>query len=174
MAWQHPFAKSTITSRFGATANRPTPHRGLDYAPKPNTPIPAASAGKIRLIEWSSVLGWVLVHDAKDLITGKTVFPGYSHLSCAIHGIDCRGPKVEGKHSPFTSTKVGDLKKMGEPIGRVGNTGSASRGAHLHFTIGSTVRAVFAGNVQDPEKFIDAQIAEMAKPKVCKCCERPL
>jgi murein DD-endopeptidase MepM/ murein hydrolase activator NlpD len=170
MAWQHPFNKRTITSRFGATANRPTPHRGLDYAPKANTIIPAASAGTIRLIEWSDILGWVVVQSAWNNITKRTVFVGYSHLSCNAHGVNCRGPKVLGAHSPLVSTLVGHKKKLGEPVGRVGNTGSASRGAHLHLTIGPTLRHVFAGQVLDPEKFIDEQIANA----VCECCKRPL
>jgi murein DD-endopeptidase MepM/ murein hydrolase activator NlpD len=44
---------------------------------------------------------------------------------------------------------------MGQVIGKVGNTGSASRGAHLHLTIGSTEKSVFAGVVFDPEVMID-------------------
>jgi murein DD-endopeptidase MepM/ murein hydrolase activator NlpD len=170
MPWQHPFNKRTITSRFGATANRPTPHRGLDYAPPANTVIPAVNAGTIRLIQWSDILGWVVVQSAWDAVAKKTVFVGYSHLSCNTHGANCRGPKALGNHSPLRSTVVGNKKKLGEPVGRVGNTGSASRGAHLHLTIGPNLRHVFSGVVWDPEKFIDDQIAA----SVCSCCKRPL
>jgi murein DD-endopeptidase MepM/ murein hydrolase activator NlpD len=170
MAWQHPFHKRTITSRFGATANRPTPHRGLDYAPAVGTVIPAVCAGTIRLIEWSDILGWVVVQSAWDAINKKTVFVGYSHLSCAQHGANCRGPKALGNHSPLQSTIVGTRKKFGEPVGRLGNTGSAARGAHLHLTIGPTLRHVFSGVVWDPEKFIDNQTANA----VCPECKRPL
>jgi murein DD-endopeptidase MepM/ murein hydrolase activator NlpD len=173
MAWRHPFDKALITSRFGATANRPTPHRGVDFAPKANTIIPSASSGTVRKLVWSDILGWVVVLSAWDPIKKKTVYPGYSHLSCSKHGIDCKGPKVHGEHSPLVSTKVGDKKAMGDPVGRVGNTGSASRGAHLHFTIGPSVNSVFSGEVWDPEKFVDEQI-EKSKPKVCECCKRPL
>ena len=172
--WQHPFSKKTITSKFGARQNRKSPHRGLDYAPKANEIIPAVTAGEVRLIQWSNILGWVVVQNAKDLKTNKTVFIGYSHLSCASHGVNCKGPKVHGKHSPLKSTVVGSKKELAEPIGRVGNTGSASTGPHLHLTISPTLKGVFYGTVYDPEKFIDEQIVEANKPKLCKCCQRPL
>lgn len=170
MSWRHPFSKSTITSRFGVTANRSSPHRGLDYAPKANTVIPAATKGTIKLIQWSDVLGWVIVQSGWDYLRNRTVYVGYSHLSCAIHGANCRGPQALGDHSPLVSTVMGSKKEIGDPIGRVGNTGSASRGAHLHLTIGNTLKSVFQGVVVDPEKFIDDQ----ASAKVCPTCKRAL
>lgn len=148
MSWRHPFNKKTITSRFGATENRPNTHRGLDYAPRAGTTIPAASAGTIKLVQWSDILGWVVVQSAWDHINKKTVFIGYCHL----------------KDKP--TLKVGDKIAMSDPIGRCGNTGSASRGAHLHLTIGPTAKSVFAGVVFDPEKFIDDQLS------YCKECGR--
>lgn len=151
--WQHPFPKDTITSRFGVTARRSSPHRGLDYAPRGGTPIPAVSKGTVRLVQWSDVLGWVLVQTAWDHQKKKTVFVGYCHLE--------EKPKL---------TK-GQKIEMGDIIGKVGNTGSASRGNHLHLTIGSKVKAVFYGAVFDPEAFIDNQIA---LTKVCPTCKRPL
>jgi murein DD-endopeptidase MepM/ murein hydrolase activator NlpD len=148
MAYRHPFDKSLITSRFGATANRPTPHRGLDYAPAEGTNIPAVTKGTVRLVQWSEVLGWVLVQTAWDLITNKTMFIGYCHL----------------KDKPTLA--VGATLRMGQIIGKVGNTGSASRGAHLHLTVGPAQNSVFAGVVIDPEKFIDQQAS------FCTCCKR--
>ncbi len=58
---RHPFSKKTITSRFGAIKGRVIPHRGLDYAPKEGTRIPAVSGGTVQVVKWSSILGWVLV-----------------------------------------------------------------------------------------------------------------
>jgi murein DD-endopeptidase MepM/ murein hydrolase activator NlpD len=81
------------------------------------------------------------VQSAWDAIKGRTVFIGYSHL----------------KEKP--TLKVGDRVKEGQPVGKVGNTGSASRGAHLHLTIGPRVTSVTMGVVFDPESFIDEQIA---------------
>ena len=138
---RHPFPKKTITSRFGTTSRRLTAHRGLDYAPKEGTKIPAVADGTIQTVKFSKILGWVLVQSAWDAIKGRTVFIGYCHLQ----------DKPE--------LKVGDRVKEGQPIGKVGNTGSASRGAHLHLTIGPRVTSVFMGVVFDPEIFIDEQIA---------------
>jgi murein DD-endopeptidase MepM/ murein hydrolase activator NlpD len=148
MVWRHPFDKSTITSRFGVTANRPTPHRGLDYAPAEGTNIPAVTKGTVRLVQWSDILGWVLVQTAWDQINSKTIFVGYCHL----------------KDKPTLT--VGTAIRMGQTIGKVGNTGSASKGAHLHLTIGPSKTSVFTGLVFDPEKIIDQQMS------FCTCCKR--
>ena len=141
MTWRHPFNKKTITSRFGATENRPNAHRGLDYAPRARTPIPSATKGTVKLVQWSDVLGWVLVQSGWDAINKKTVFIGYCHLN----------------EQP--TLKVGAKLEIGQTIGRTCNSGSASRGSHLHLTIGPSAKSVFAGVVFDPEKFIDDQIS---------------
>lgn len=47
---------------------------------------------------------------------------------------------------------------MGEGIGIQGNTGSASRGDHLHLTTGPTAKHIFLGETFDPEQFIKKQI----------------
>jgi murein DD-endopeptidase MepM/ murein hydrolase activator NlpD len=141
MSWRHPFNKKTITSRFGATANRPNAHRGLDYARRARTNIPAVTKGTVKVVQWSDVLGWVLVQSGWDNINKKTVFIGYCHLN--------EEPKL----------KPGAKIEMGAIVGRVGNTGNASRGAHLHLTIGPTAKSVFAGVVFDPETFIDQQLS---------------
>ncbi len=138
---RHPFSKKLITSRFGTTARRLTAHRGLDYAPKEGKAIPAVAAGTVQAVKWSSVLGHVLVQSAWDEINGRTVFIGYCHL----------------QEKP--TLKVGDRVKEGQTIGKVGNTGSASKGAHLHLTIGPRVTSVTFGVVFDPETFIDERLS---------------
>lgn len=168
-SWKHPFNKSTITSRFGETARRTSPHRGTDYAPGANKLIPAVAKGTVKKIAWSNCLGWYMVQTA--WAENKTWYIQYSHLSCKTHGIDCRGPKVDKCKTPFYRLKVGDKLEVGDPAGRCGNTGSCSRGAHLHLTLGRTVRSGVSGKVYDIEKFIDKQ---NATPEVCKCCKRPL
>lgn len=133
--------------------NKMQAHSGTDFAPagsnRGKTAIPAVVTGKIELIQWSSVLGWVIVQSAKDVKTGKKVFIGYCHLSCGAHGINCPGPKAKGEHSPVQK-KVGDVVKEGDIMAILGNTGSASSGAHLHLTIGHTVKSVFGAT---SEKF---------------------
>jgi murein DD-endopeptidase MepM/ murein hydrolase activator NlpD len=141
MKWRHPFAKKMITSRFGVTSNRLTSHRGLDYGPKEGHRIPAASSGTVVMNKKSAVLGWVLVQSAWDNVNNRTVFVGYSHMKQQSH------------------LMVGTKIKIGQTIGHVGNTGSASRGAHLHLTIGRRPNSIFIGPVMDPESFIDGQVA---------------
>jgi len=148
-SWKHPFPKSTISSRFGATANRATPHRGTDYAPGAGEIIRAVTDGEVALIQWSDVLGWVMVQKA------GLWWVGYCHLSCATHGTECDGP-ADGCKTPYKNLKKGSkLVKGVTSVGKVGNTGSASRGAHLHITLGKAVRSVFQGKVYDIEKHID-------------------
>lgn len=188
-AWKKPFPDKYLTGEFGTRskyriANNLGPHRGTDWAPGVNKLIPSIDDGTLRLLQWSNVLGWVAVYSA--WFDGKTYYIGYCHLSCAKHGPECKGPKVHGAHSPFTSTKVGDKKKQGEPVGRVGNTGSASSGAHLHCTLSKSLKGVFYGSVLDIRVFIEDTIkkasgantapqksSKPAKKKVCECCKRP-
>lgn len=168
MGWRHPFSTTTITSRFGETARRSSPHRGTDYAPNANTLIPAVADGTVRKISWSNCLGWYMIQTA--WADNKTWYVGYNHLSCKTHGINCKGPKVDGCSTPFYKLKVGDKLKKGDPAGRVGNTGNCSRGPHLHLTLSRSIRGNSVGKVYDIEKFIN----EQAKPKSCPTCKRPL
>lgn len=190
-----PFPDSVMTGAFGTRsrfriANNLGPHRGTDWAPGVNKIIPSIAPGTLRLLQWSNVLGWVAVYSA--WYDGKTYYIGYTHLSCSIHGPNCAGPKKLGPHSPFTSTKVGSKKKLGEPVGRVGDTGSASSGPHCHITLSRSLKGVFYGKVLDIREFIKAmpkkpstrrtasqKIASSAKSgqssrKVCPTCKREL
>lgn len=161
MSWQHPFKTNTITSRFGSMKNRLTPHRGTDYAPGENTLIKAVTDGELVEIKWSNVLGWVSIQ--KSACCGRYI--GYCHLSCWKHGINCKGPSQHADGSNcMKSVKVGtQLKKGVNAVGRVGNTGSASRGAHLHLTLGKTQKSPFLGVVEDFAAFVDNKKYE-------KCC----
>ena len=170
MSWKSPFPESTVTGEYGTLsefrrARGMQPHSGRDFAPGANKVIPAVAAGTVRLIQWSNVLGWVLVQSARG-VDGKTYFIGYSHLACDKHGINCKGPKVQGEHSPFKETKEGDKKGLGDPIGKVGNTGSGTSGAHLHLTVSATLKGVFGVTSAklDPKTIIQAN-AKGAAPK---------
>jgi murein DD-endopeptidase MepM/ murein hydrolase activator NlpD len=172
MTWKHPFPKNTITSVFGTTKNRTSPHRGTDYAPGVNTLIPAVTAGTVAVTAWSNCLGWYMVQTGSA--NGKTWYVGYCHLSCPEHGPDCSGPKQhpDGSNN-FKNLKVGDKLKLGQAAGRVGNTGECSKGAHVHTTLGTTLKAVTSGKVYDLAKFIDDQ-ASKPKAETCPTCHRPL
>lgn len=115
-----PFSPKTRGDEFGNLApyRNGRQHRGQDWSPKELSPIPAVTDGTVFVNEWSSVLGWFIVHSTKD---GYWVL--YAHLA--------EKSKLE----------VGSKVSLGEVIGKVGGgrktpSGSASTGAHLHMSIG--------------------------------------
>ena len=163
--WQHPFPESTITSRFGSMARRLTPHRGTDYAPGAKDLIPAVTDGECVAVQWSNILGWI-----QKASTNKH-YIGYCHLSCNRHGVNCKGPSQHPDGSTcMVRLKPGDKLKKGQAAGRVGNTGSASRGSHCHLTLGTSLKSPFYGKVYDIAKFINKQLVV----KACPTCKRPL
>lgn len=153
MSWQHPFNPRFITSRFGSRKGRETAHRGTDYAPGAQKLIPAVTNGVVVAVTWSDCLGWVVVQASES---GK-YFVGYCHLSCSRHGINCQGPRLHKDGSTGLKTlRVGDAVEAGvTSMGRVGNTGKCSRGAHLHLTLGRTKDSYKIGTVMDFEAFLE-------------------
>jgi murein DD-endopeptidase MepM/ murein hydrolase activator NlpD len=140
-AVRFPFDWKKITGRFGTLseyrkANGMQPHSGVDWAMPEKTPIPAIAQGTIVLQQFSKVLGNVSVQRvmSKD---GKLWYVGYCHL------------KAEG-------LEVGTKVQEGDTIGFVGNTGSASSGAHLHLTVSDKLKGVFGmtSDKIDPIQFI--------------------
>lgn len=138
---RYPFEPKFITGRFGTLSefrrkNGMQPHSGVDWAKPEGTPIPSIANGTIVLQQWSDVLGNVSVLRVmgKDQ---KLYYLGFCHL------------KTEGM-------KVGTKVKEGDVIGLVGNTGSASSGAHLHLTVSKEIKGVFGPTSvkQDPIQFI--------------------
>lgn len=134
MIW--PLPESTITSRYGTLENRTTKHRGLDFGAKAGTWIKAPQNGTIVLNTWSDCLGWCLVLRVWDHARNKPQYFGFAHLQ------------------KKSSLKVGQKITEGSKFALVGNTGSCSRGAHLHLTYGMTVRHIFEGATIDPEKIL--------------------
>ncbi len=143
-----PFAAKTRGDEFGNLApyRNGRPHRGQDWAPKENAPIPAITDGTVFVNTWTDVLGHILIHSTKD---GHWVL--YAHLATA---------------SPL---KKGDKVKAGQIIGKVGGgrktpSGSASTGAHLHLSIGKANKNWSNPNIHlsayedllDPLKHINA------------------
>lgn len=138
-----PFDVKKITGRFGTLSeyrrkNGMQPHSGLDFAMPEGTPIPAIAKGTVVLNQFSQVLGHVLVQRvmSKD---GEIWFVGYCHL---------QAPGVQ------TGNKI----QEGQIIGRVGNSGSASTGPHLHMTVSKELKGVFGPTSVkiDPVEFIKA------------------
>ena len=140
---RYPFEPKFITGRFGTLSefrkkNGMQPHSGVDWARPEGTPIPSIANGTIVLQQWSDVLGNVSVLR----VMGKDkalYYVGFCHL------------KAEG-------LAVGTKVKEGETVGLVGNTGSASSGAHLHLTVSKELKGVFGPTSvkQDPIEWIKA------------------
>jgi murein DD-endopeptidase MepM/ murein hydrolase activator NlpD len=195
MTWLKPFPDSQITGHYGTMsefrrANKMQPHSGTDWKARAGTAIPAITSGTIRLIQYSKILGWCVEQTGWDYIKRRTKYVGYAHLFCDTHGSMCKGPEI-GCKSPSSKYKVGQKVKAGEKFGlRLGNSGTATTGAHLHATLGSRPKAIFAATSakQDLYKFIQEQTAFLArqqanpqeakvvlpKVKVCRTCKRPL
>lgn len=138
---RYPFEPKFITGRFGTLSefrkkNGMQPHSGVDWAKPEGTPIPAIANGTIVLQQFSQVLGNVSVLRVmgKD---AKLYYVGFCHL------------KAEG-------LEVGTKVQEGDTIAFVGNTGSASSGAHLHLTVSKELKGVFGPTSvkQDPIQFV--------------------
>lgn len=177
MSWVFPFPDSAITGHYGTlSAYRKSkgmqPHSGTDWAAKTGTLIPAIAAGEVVLIQWSNILGWVVVQTATDN-KGAKWFIAYCHLTCSQHGDKCKGDHA----TPLTGTKVGDTVKAGQRYLRIGNTGSATTGSHLHATASKTLKGVFGVTSakvdlykliqanQTPAKPVTKQTAKAVKPE---------
>jgi len=162
MTWQHPFPKSTITDRFNDfEPPRKSPHRGTDFAAGAKALIPAVTDGVVSKIFYSSCLGWVC-----EIKTDQHgLYVGHSHLYCNKHdSIHCDGSDHQDGSTCMSKLKVGDRVTQGQPVGRVGDSGTCSRGAHLHITIAKKSDPRWAKTF-DIEKFIDQKIKKQRRVK---------
>jgi len=183
----HPFPTDTITDRFGDNEPpRTSPHRGCDYAPEARSLIPAVADSVVSKIFYSNCLGWVC--EIKTVEHG--IYAGFSHLYCNKHdSIDCDGTDHEDGSTCMSQLAVGQSVTVGQWVGRVGNSGTCSRGPHSHLTFSKQSDPRYAKTF-DPERFIDQKIAKQnklatkraarkekltdQKKRVCRCCKRPL
>lgn len=161
--WRFPYPDKYITGHYGTLseyrkARGMQPHSGTDWARPRGTRIPAIAKGTIRLIQFSKVLGWVVVQTAMDK-DGRIWYLSYCHMD--------NRPGYE----------VGQKVVKGQTIGLVGSTGMSS-GPHLHATASRTLKGVFGVTAQkvDLYKLIGENIkqtkAEPAKHQhKCECGE---
>ncbi|MBO5459670.1 MAG: peptidoglycan DD-metalloendopeptidase family protein [Lachnospira sp.] len=109
-----PTISKRITSRFGDTENRTSPHRGLDIgAVKPGVsgdPIYAAASGTVVISTYSASAG------------------NYITIN---HG---NGMSTVYMHCTVLKVSVGQQVTQGQTIGLMGTTGN-STGVHLHFAV---------------------------------------
>tara|TARA_R110000868_G_scaffold234537_1_gene488215 strand:+ start:403 stop:939 length:537 start_codon:yes stop_codon:yes gene_type:complete len=171
--WRLPYDAKYITGHYGTMsefrkANNMQPHSGTDWARPRGTRIPAIAKGTIQLIQFSKVLGWVVVQTAMDK-DGVIWYLGYCHM-------DSR-----------PGYQVGQKLAKGQTVGTIGSTGAGS-GPHLHATASKTLKGVFGvtSAKADLYKLIlantkRAAARQVAEPpnqtksvEVCKCCKRPL
>jgi len=107
--------------------------------------IPAITNGAIKTNDWSDGLGWFIIQSTAD---GLHVL--YAHL--------LEKPNLA----------IGHYIHASEPIGKVGNTGRLTTGAHLHLSIASSknVHLCPHDKLIDPLKHIAANPApKKATPK---------
>jgi len=165
--WRLPYDAKYITAHYGEMSqfrkdNEMQAHSGTDWARPRGTRIPAIAKGTIQLIQFSEVLGWVVVQTAMDK-DGVIWYLGYCHMD----------------NKP--NYRVGQKLRKGQTIGLCGNTGKSS-GSHLHATASRTLKGVFGVTSAkvDLYKLILANTkrapAIQAKPiqstGVCPCCKR--
>ena len=167
--WRLPYPDKYITGHYGTMSdfrrkNGMQPHSGTDWARPRGTRIPAIAKGTIRLIQYSRVLGWVVVQTAMDK-DGVIWYLGYCHMD--------ERPGYE----------VGQKLVKGRTVGKIGNTGMSS-GPHLHATASRTLKGVFGvtsakvdlyklilendKRTQTQQK--DTQAKAVVEPVKCKCC----
>jgi hypothetical protein len=119
---------------FGATYNRPNPHRGQDIHPDGGGPVYAIADGVLVSDWYSSTMGHTAVLQHAD---GK--FSGYRHMA---------------RESPYT---IGSTIARGADLGDIGSSGSLARGRHLCMTVSSSMGGAIGGyGVVDPIAWINA------------------
>jgi murein DD-endopeptidase MepM/ murein hydrolase activator NlpD len=125
----HEFGSSA--GRFGAGRSGHT-HQGQDAMAACGTPLVAARGGLVQFAGYHAAAGNYLVIDGKG--TGYDFM--YAHLA-----------------EP-TPLQAGETVRTGQPIGIVGDTGSAS-GCHLHFEMWTTPGWYEGGSPIDPLSFLE-------------------
>jgi hypothetical protein len=141
LEYRHPIAEPWYIGQDCEWGNRASwrsypPHAGVDYnvsGGSSGKTIRAIAIGTIRGKGWSGTYGnrvWIQHDDG--------MWSHYAHML-----------------SPC-SRNDGDRVNVGDPIGAIGNTGSASNGAHLHLELAHSQWACNDGNQSiDPIAFIN-------------------
>lgn len=143
--YQHPVDPATYDASDGfgtVRADTGRPHLGSDYAVPEGTPVRSISDGQVVFVGWTDVLGWVV-----GVYHWDGFWLGYAHLRTTV-------------------AHVGQLVPRGTDLGYSGNTGSASKGAHLHVSCGTTVGAIwgegFGSTLVDPFARIESLLTAPA------------
>lgn len=113
--------KGTVSRSFEAEKG----HYGIDINAREGSPIKAVRDGSVIFSEWTVETGFVIIMEHQ-----------FGLISVY-------------KHNENLLKEQGDLVKSGEVIARLGNTGTLSSGAHLHFELWSD------GYPVNPEDYIN-------------------
>lgn len=128
---------SPISSYFGGRAapcaGCSTNHHGVDFTPGAGVPVHAIADGVVVSMPIGGLGTQVVI---KHVIDGQTVYSAYGHMQSG------------------SATAVGTRVRMGDVVGRVGNTGMSS-GTHLHLAI-----MVGDWNFIDPLPWMRAHVTE--------------
>jgi len=122
MVWPFPYNGCYITSHFGATRNRASPHKGVDISignKGKQYMVVAALDGVIAAYGFDRYMGnYVMIYHGYYAPKGKTIRTTYMHLASF------------DKSSVVMNARI----QAGKSIGIMGSTGN-STGPHLHFQI---------------------------------------
>lgn len=149
MTWKTPGAG--WGSLFGAHESfRAHPHRGADTLNQEGEIVGFPCDAIVSEVFWSDVLGWTV-----EFIDAEKTHIQASHL----------------KEKP-KSYRSGDEVKAGRPLGRCGNTGSASTGAHVHWAMSKKAHPhlVSYSDLLDPKAYWEAHLP---KPEPKKASPKP-
>jgi hypothetical protein len=125
------YADPHLGSRFGETAGRRNPHRGLDVNRHlTGTPVPSLFDGVVVRSERQIGLGNVVV-----VRRANGTHIGYAHLASRSVG-------------------KGQTVSAGQHVGTLGNTGTLTKGPHTHVTVSKTSNNPALGAVIDPLPYI--------------------
>lgn len=132
--WPFPVGVA-ITDDFGPRVSPggigSTNHMGIDFAPAQGTPIGAIAGGTVTSVTPTDNGGLGVHVIVQHVINGQSYESVYGHMLTGSIGV-----------------KVGDVVKVGDELGKVGNTG-ASTGPHLHLEVHTA-----DGNKIDPIAFL--------------------
>lgn len=143
VCYQLPFNNPNLDDGWGSLCcGRTSPHRGVDFPQASGTAIPSVAAGTVVVNTWSSCLGNVVV-----VQHGDGMYSGYSHMLVP---------------SPLGP---GTVVSQGQQVGQVGNTGSCSKGAHLHLTMSAAQNGYYTGTTVDPYVYIKDHLTCNDPPK---------
>lgn len=137
--WILLFPDKNLGTRFGVKdAAHPRGHNGVDYnGLKVGTKLKCV-ADDATFIQsyWSDALGWI-----SEYQVGKW-YVSYCHT------------KAKSK------LKFGAKLRSGDTVALLGNTGSATSGAHCHVTLSTKLGGAVTGPYYDFDEFIKAKIKE--------------